>query len=204
MATYTNNRTLLNKVFITTTTIMVIALVVFNLFYITVTIESNSMQPTLKHGDFLIMKRPALSTALHRGALVLFDTHGKNNVLKRIIGVPGDLITMQGKTVFITKRGEGQLTEMSNTVISHGQIDQDGYPLSVYKTELDEVDFEVAFTGVVPTYEAHYFKQSKMPTGQWFVPKNHYFVMGDNRDFSIDSRFFGFVSNEVIKGVFNK
>lgn len=190
-----------NKIFKLTLAIVAISFVAFNVLFLRVTIESDSMKPTLAEGDVLLLRRTLFNSDIERGDLILFSAPSKENVLKRVIGVAGDLITLNEKTVYITKSGTSTLTQMKNTVVSHGEHDQDGYPLSVYETQIDNIKFNVAYTGVIPTYESRYYRQENLPLGQWSVPEGAVFVMGDNRDFSVDSRFLGFIDSSRINGI---
>lgn len=52
-------------------------------------------------------------------------------------------------------------------------------------------------------YYQSYFQQANLPIGTWIVPKGHYFMMGDDRDYSADSRFWGFVPEENLVGEAN-
>ncbi|MBU2114660.1 MAG: signal peptidase I [Gammaproteobacteria bacterium] len=51
-----------------------------------------------------------------------------------------------------------------------------------------------------PDLIQHYFRQQGMRSGEWLVPAGHYFVLGDNRDNSLDSRYWGFVPEQNIVG----
>lgn len=168
-----------------------------------VRIDSDSMQPTFKEGQSIILKRSfGFHNSYYRGQIVKFKTRSKSNVLKRIIGVPGDMIMVNKKDVFINKKSIGHFEILDREPVSHGQYKQDGYPLSVYETHVDDIQFEIALTGVVPEYKDNYFIQDNMPTGQWHVPEGHVFVLGDNRDFSYDGRYFGFVPYKSISAYY--
>ncbi|RZD19643.1 signal peptidase I [Pseudoalteromonas sp. MEBiC 03485] len=171
--------------------------------YEVVKIESDSMQPTFKEGEFITLKRTLFSSnTFVRGQIIKFNTPSKPNVLKRVIGIAGDMVLISGKETYINKKNIGHFELIERHLVSHGEHNQDGYPLSVYYSELDTGRFNIALTGVVPEYTDNYFIQSGMPEGQWYVPDNYVFVMGDNRDFSYDSRYFGFIPIEQIQAYY--
>lgn len=129
-------------------------------------VKQTSMQDTLNPNDYIIMYRRAYSGDKEpkRGDIVIFkselqDENGKNKLLiKRVIGLPGDKITINDGKVYINDK------EYAESYL------KDGYT-----------------TGSVNNFK---------------VPKGEYFVMGDNRVVSIDSRYseVGCVKKDAIKG----
>lgn len=179
--------------------IIVLAIAYISVCFEVVRIQSNSMLPTFREGEFIKLSRVIFPrTQFLRGQIVKFDTPSKPNVLKRVIAIAGDIVMVSGKDTYLNKKSIGHFEVIERHLISHGEYDQDGYPLSVYYSELDNGRFNIALTGVVPEYEENYFIQPNMPPGQWFIPEGYVFVMGDNRDFSYDSRYFGLVSTNTI------
>jgi signal peptidase I len=138
-------------------------------------IPSGSMEPTLLVGDHILVNKfiygikiPYLQATLipicdpGPGDIIVFiyPEDKSKDFIKRVIGIPGDKIQMQGKQVLVN-----------------------GLPFD------DKYGFYDEKTG-----------GSSRSFGPVVVPKDHYFVMGDNRDHSLDSRFWGFVPSTAIKG----
>lgn len=179
-------------------------------------IPTGSMIPTLMIGDFILVNKfsygfkvpfvhwfsdPIYITTPsqpERGDVVVFKypVNEDINFIKRVIGLPGDKIQIKDKTVYIN--GEPVVsTEITDT--------QEG-------REIDE-DMDDSFKGKGLRYfmsqtgqKSHYTQIDEMKFSYgsddeiFEVPAGHFFVMGDNRDYSSDSRFWGFVPFENIKG----
>ncbi len=162
-------------------------------------IPSGSMEPTLLVGDFIVVNKftygirlPILNKKVvtfnepARGDVMVFrfPPDPKVNFIKRVIGLPGDKIVYQNKQLFIN----GQLvpkTFLESTMnASDGQL----YRVERFEEKLSDGTFDI--------YEHMIPGQTVTVT----VPEGHYFVMGDNRDASDDSRFWGFVPEENIIG----
>jgi len=138
-------------------------------------IPSGSMEPTLLVGDHILVNKflygikiPYFQSTLipisepERGDIIVFiyPEDKKKDFIKRVIGLPGDRIELQGRQIFV-----------------NGQPFDDPYG-----------------------YYDEKAGNSNRAFGPVVVPKDHYFVMGDNRDHSLDSRFWGFVSSTAVKG----
>lgn len=166
-------------------------------------IPSGSMIPTLEIGDFVLVKKYAYGIKLpiihkkiididkpSRGDVVVFryPPDPKINYIKRLIGLPGDTIEWtEDKTLII-----------NNKKVSYqdlGKYDvlvKDGGTLSVKK-------LAETLPNVEEPIELIAFPKATRP-GRWKVPEGHYFMMGDNRDNSSDSRFWGFVPEKNLVG----
>ncbi len=157
-------------------------------------IPSGSMLPTLEVGDFILVNKfeyglrlPVLGTKIvelsdpQRGDVMVFKypEDGKTNYIKRVVGVPGDLIKYENKE--LTINGE----KISEKMIANLQKNQ------LFEEQLGDVKHQIFKTSRYPNLGAE---------GLWKIPDGHYFMMGDNRDNSNDSRFWGLVPDELIVG----
>ncbi len=158
-------------------------------------IPSGSMLPTLIVGDFILVNKFAYGLRLpviekkiveigvpERGDVVVFRYPPEPSVdyIKRVVGLPGDKIEYRNKRLFINNEPV-QLTVLNGS-------GSDSSPL-VYQEQLGEVLHQIQLITVRPTID-----------GRVIVPPGHYFVMGDNRDNSADSRVWGFVPDENLLG----
>ena len=169
-------------------------------------IPSSSMVPTLQKGDHIFVSKfdygfsiPFTKVVLsewsspRRGDVIVFlyPRDESHHYIKRVIGVPGDKITVEGRKV--TVNGE----EIFRTAV------EDLKPLEkvfgganltgeLFVERLGEIEHYVRFTGRS--------RAAGLGVVEWDVPENMFFVMGDNRDDSYDSREWNFVPRENIKG----
>lgn len=166
-------------------------------------IPSGSMIPTLLVGDFIVvnkysygLKLPVVNKKIlslgepERGDVVVFryPVDPSVNFIKRLIGLPGDTITYRNKQLFVN----GVLVSKQE----NGRYTRDEVKCSTPRA--DAVRFHETVDTVEHDILLH--ERSGSRNGQWVVPEGHYFVMGDNRDRSNDSREWGFVPAENMMG----
>ena len=164
-------------------------------------IPSGSMMPTLLAGDFILVNKFAYGVRLpvvdakiipvglpKRGDVLVFR-YPKNpsiDYIKRVIGLPGDKVAYYNKQLFIN--GE------SATQSGLGIYNAVGAGVSMAGAEMRNEDL----TGV--QHNILIDTQRGTVEGEFQVPEGRYFVMGDNRDNSNDSRYWGFVPEENLVG----
>ncbi len=155
---------------------VVIYLLIHNFVAQPFQVQQQSMVPTLLEDEYVLIDKltPRFSD-YRRGDIVVFAPpsgyeQGGVPFIKRVIGVPGDVVSLTNGHVFVTPAG--------------------GQPRRLVEDYLPRVDGEV-----IPTRP-----RDPHGTTEWTVQEDTFFVMGDNRDASQDSRVFGPIDRDLIVG----
>ena len=165
-------------------------------------IPSGSMRPTILEGDVVLVNRlaydlkvPLTDVSLatlgepQRGDIVTFTspTDG-TRLIKRLVALPGDLVELKNEILFINQQS-AQYSEAS------ALIEPVAPGMDVPATRATE-------SGVGKAHAVQFLHgvTARRDFGPVVVPANHYFMLGDNRDNSADSRFIGSVPRELLIG----
>lgn len=161
-------------------------------------VPTSSMEDTVLIGDHMIVDKLAFSphsgyaghllpyTDVKRGDIIVFKypVNPKENYVKRVIGVPGDRIHLSNRELYLNGR------KMSEPYVVHKipypNEYRDNFPLAPPDGLVLERGMEML--------------QTNVQNGELVVPPGHFYAMGDNRDNSLDSRYWGLVPRENIVG----
>ncbi|HEU4635135.1 MAG TPA: signal peptidase I [Edaphobacter sp.] len=179
-----------------------LTIIVIAVFMVTFTVQpfripSGSMEPTLLIGDFLLVDKEITADAadsiilppatIHRGDVVVFHfpVDPTISLVKRVVGIPGDHIRLRAGHVYVN----GLKLDEPYAIYRPAGPDnfRDNFP------RLQNAD---------PAIDSRWWMQMRrlIDDGELIIPANNYFVLGDNRNDSEDSRYWGFVPREKIVG----
>lgn len=197
--------------------IIIVAVLTFrSIFFEPFRIPSGSMIPTLMIGDFILVNKFSYGFKLPFSDVVIGDSSlnpvylfGKSepkrgdvvvfkypkdlsvNYIKRVVGLPGDTLEIRNKIVYINDKAIEPKEIEAKKFMDDMDEKFKGYNLKFYEMKTGEHQH------IIQQDSDNYYK---VDYEKITIPKENYFVMGDNRDFSYDGRYWGFVSHEQIKG----
>jgi len=179
-------------------------------------IPSGSMLPTLQNGDLILVNKYEYGVRLpiidrkivevgnpERGDVVVFRYPVEPSIdyIKRVVGVPGDVVEYRDKTLYLN----GQRVEAERSG-DYYEPDRSSY-VGRYTESLGKVSHEILLNrqqrqSYMPIANFPFRENCDYTNGsvRCTVPAGHYFMMGDNRDNSLDSRYWGFVPDDHIVG----
>ena len=178
--------------------VLLVVLVLRSFLFEPFQIPSGSMIPTLEVGDFILVNKfdyglrlPVSGTKIlslgdpQRGDVMVFKQPGQEhiNFIKRVIGLPGDTVRYSGKRLWVNGK------EVPQEFVAQLADSRSMYRL--YKEGHEGKQYEIRKELMLNDPRAE---------GIWEVPEGMYFTMGDNRDRSNDSRYWGFVPEKNIVG----
>lgn len=182
-------------------------------------IPSGSMMPTMLVGDFILVQKYSYGVhdpiwrsemietgAPERGDMAVFKYPLNENLdyIKRVVGLPGDRIIYRNKKLYIKPSCErqpqqcSQLNEMTQTMDSVYATTGQGHTIAKSIEMLGDVEHDILIN-IDQQYQFPFVQAGGRPN-EWIVPEGQYFMMGDNRDNSQDSRFWGFVKEDQFVG----
>jgi signal peptidase I len=161
-------------------------------------IPSESMENTLLIGDYLLVDKLRYGgdafavhfmpyRPVHRGDIIVFKypVNPSQHFVKRVVGVPGDRVRLINRQVYV-----------NGVPLREPYVRYTSHVHDVFRDEFPRLNVSV------PGLEGAWWLQMRklVEDGQLIIPEGNYFVLGDNRDESLDSRYWGFVPQENVIG----
>ncbi len=152
---------------------LVLLFVIHQFLFLTYSVKGDSMYPTLKDGEKVIVSRINYSLGnIDDGDVIVFHADKKSDYVKRVIGRAGDTVSYKGDTLYVNDK------EVKEPYLDENKLAK----TNVLLTENFSVEDLVNSGG-----------KAKIPDGQLLV-------LGDNREVSKDSRYFGLIKEEQVVG----
>jgi len=168
-------------------------------------IPTGSMERTLLVGDFLLVNKLVYGAEIpfsgkrlpgwrtpQRGDVIVFDwpVDPSKNFVKRLVGLPGDTLSMRGGVLLRNRVAQ------SERYVEHVEPNVD--PVNDdFRWQRGFIVSTAVAAGTGPNAS---YRPSRNNWGPLVVPPQHMFVLGDNRDNSLDSRYWGFVPDSLLRG----
>jgi signal peptidase I len=177
---------------------LVLFLIIRSFLVHTFVIISGSMEETLLVGDLLLVNRASVGSQvpgtgwripgyskLERGDILVFDPPHEEDLklVKRLMGLPGDTVGMRDKVLYVN--GE----PLDETYVRHADPRDDTHPWMSWQEE-----FLIRQGSNGP------YSPTRDNWGPLVIPPDRYFMLGDNRDTSLDSRYWGFLEGWRLEG----
>ncbi len=163
-------------------------------------IPSGSMLPTLLIGDYILVNKYQYGVRLpitkskiieisepKRGDIIVFryPENEKINFIKRVIGIPGDEVRYENKNIYVNNVNYKKIEKKD-----HNYLNEFSRPeIIMFSENNNKKLYDILDDNMSPSND-----------NIFIVPEGKYFVMGDNRDHSSDSRYWGFVPEENLVG----
>ena len=174
-------------------------------------ITSGSMEETLLVGDFLMVNRLALGSRIpfttksipgysepRRNDVIVFDpTHVDDlKLVKRLIGMPGDTVSMTDRILTVN----GQVID--EPYVHHQELPDEGpsVPNDGITHIPDRAYMEWQRAYLAPGVDREAYRPTRDNWGPLVIPEGRYFMLGDNRETSLDSRYWGLLERYRLEG----
>ncbi len=164
----------------------------------TFVITSGSMEDTLLAGDFLVVNRVAIGSPIpftpfripgyskpRRFDVLVFDPPHEEDLklVKRLVGMPGDTIEMRNRVVYLN----GEM--LDEPYVKHAEHPDESHPWMAWQGEY-----------VAPGVDRTSYRPMRDNWGPLIIPDDRYLMLGDNREQSLDSRYWGLLEGWRLEG----
>lgn len=164
----------------------------------TFVITSGSMEETLLVGDMLMVNRASIGSHIpftdvripgystpKRGDVLVFDPPHEETLklVKRLVGMPGDTLSMKNRALYVNDEA------LDEPYLKHSDVADEMHPWMVWQTEF-----------LLPGTDTPSYAPTRDNWGPLLIPEDRYFMMGDNRETSLDSRYWGLLEGWRLEG----
>lgn len=164
----------------------------------TFVITSGSMEETLLVGDMLVVNRAAIGSRIpftdlrlpgysepRRGDVIVFDPHHEEDMklVKRLIGLPGDTLSMVDRVLFVNGLAQQE------PYVKHSNQSDETHPWMAWQWDV-----------LAPGVDSASYAPTRDNWGPIVIPEDRYFMLGDNRETSLDSRYWGLLERWRLEG----